>query len=710
MTAQQQLDPRVAAAFYGRFPRLNPAQEAALEPLLAGRNIVLSAGTGSGKTEAVVVPLVNRGWADAVRDGRTFILYICPTKALINDVANRLRPVLDTLGVRMAIRHGDRNELALAAKAHVLITTPESLNVLIASQEPCLKELRAIVIDEVHLLYNSQRGLQLAILLHRLRRLAGVSIQWAALSATVGRLDGIRDFLFGSQEQADLLAFPSERAIDAQIRFLPSETDLKVLISRLMEAPQRKLLVFANSRRGCEAVSGLLQGEPTLRDATFTHYSSLSPELRESTERQFAAAKRAICVATSTLEMGIDIGDIDAVVLYGAPSGVEYFLQRIGRGNRRSNQTNAICLPTTPVSSVREALIFATLVDLARAGRMPQAGPQQLYGAVGQQCLSFLQQREGSFTRIQDFCDELVALPHLNRAIIEGVLADLAAKGYCQHHGFKSQYGATDAFWELADQNLLFGNFPQGSQTVDLRHGKQLLGSVPRHNLIRARRGIILRFAGRRWSILRADARGLELEPTASRQHDIDLSYGGTGGDGLDTFIVQNLWLRLFSIVRDTSDMESATWARVSEHLAAMRLVCDIDSLPCVRTPGSVRYYTFGGKLLNRALAQWSGSTLVAATDVMLELDRPLDCATLPTTTESLLPTVRSLLTPSDKQTFFQQQLPVDLQEHEWSEAWLKDADIPQVLRRLQAAKVVNVAGHIFKFMDQQSTKSRAQH
>ena len=702
MTPLMQLDPRVAAAFYGRFPSLNLTQVAALEPLLAGRNVVLCAGTGSGKTEAVVAPIVHRGWTDAVRNGRTFVLYICPTKALINDVANRLRPVLESLGLHVAIRHGDRNELERVAKAHFVITTPESLNILIAAQLPWLREVRAIIIDEVHLVYNSQRGLQLALLLHRVRRLVGSPIQWAALSATVARLDGIRDFLFGPQEQADLLAFPSERSIVAQIRFLSCESDLLNLIKRLMEVPQRKLLVFANSRKVCETISGVLQGDPTLRGITFTHYSSLAPELRESTERQFAEAKRAVCVATSTLEMGIDIGDIDAVVLYGAPTGVENFLQRIGRGNRRSNQTNAICLPATPTSLVREALTFATIVDLARAGRMPQSEPKLLYGAVGQQCLSYLEQCEGAFTRVQEFCDEFAVLPHISRTTIEEVLAELAAKGYCQRHGFKNRYGATDALWELAEQYLLFGNFPQGSQTIDLRHGRQILGSVPRYNLGRVSRGTVLRFAGRLWSVLRSDRDGLEVEPTGARQHEVDILYGGTGREGLDTFLAQNLWLRLFSITQETSDMEHETWKRVAEQLSPIRQLCDVDSLPCMQTPRGMRYYTFGGKILNRALGQWSGSSSVSATDVMLELDRPLDCPALPVDVETLLPAVRSLLVPSEKQTFFQQQLPGNLQQIEWCEEWLKDAEIPKVLNRLRSAKVTYVPGNIFDFMDQE--------
>lgn len=700
MTPQDQLHPRVAAFFYGRFPRLHPAQQAALEPLLAGRNIVLSAGTGSGKTEAVVVPLISRGWLEAVRENRTFLLYICPTKALINDVAGRLRPIMDGLGLRLAIRHGDRNELDAGSKPHVLITTPESLNVMLSRREPCLKELQAMVIDEVHLLYNSQRGFHLSLLLHRLRRLKPGPIQWAALSATVARLDDIRDFLFGPSEPAELLGYPSARTIEAHIRLLPSDNAARAIFKRLMDAPHRKLLVFANSRRECEAVADMLQQEPALRSAVHTHYSSLSPELRESTEKEFASTGRAICVATSTLEMGIDIGDIDAVALWGCPHGVESFLQRIGRGNRRSHTTNAICLVTRSPSAIRDVLTFATLVHLARDGRMPLASAHHLYGAAGQQCLSILEQREGAFTRIQEFADELAALPHLDRPAVELVLAELASNGLCQRHGFKNQYGASDGLWELSEQGMLFGNFPLGSQTVDLRHGKRLLGSVPRLNLLRIHQGDVIRFAGRHWSISAIRPDGVHIEPSNTLHHDVELSYGGAGRDGLDPFLMNNIWAQIFSLTEQTSDMDQPTWKTLNQHLAAVRAVCTAESLPLARTPQGVRYYTFAGSSLNKVLARWAGGQALQITDAYIEIDHPVDWSGIPTTTLALLPAARPLAAPSGSQTIFQQKLPADFQERELSEAWLKDEEIPHVLHRLQKALQVPIRQGLFQFMN----------
>jgi len=695
----ESLHPRVGAAFYGRF-HMNPAQTAALESLLAGRNLVLSAGTGSGKTEAVVVPFVSRGWLEALREDRMFVLYVCPTKALVNDVAGRLRAKLDTIGVRVAVRHGDRNDLALAAKAHLLITTPESLGILLKTREPRLAEIRAVVVDEVHLLYNTQRGLQLAVQLQRLRKVVAQPFQWAALSATVADLGHIRDFFFGMQEPADFLAFPATRKIEAHIRVLDSLEVLRSLMAKLMDAPRRKLLLFANSRRVCEEISDVLQRDPSLQRATFTHYSSLSTELREACEREFTTASRAICVATSTLEMGIDIGDIDAVVLYGAPAGVESFLQRIGRGNRRSNQMCVVCVPSIGRTALREVVIFDALVNLGRAGRLAKTEPKHLYGAIGQQCMSVIEQRNGQFVSIQDFCDEIGTLPQAGRPVIETILAELASHEYCQRHGFKNRYGATDSFWELVDKGMTLSNFPQLSSTVDLRHRGRILGSVPRYNLFRLRAGTLVRFAGRQWRVVRLEPHNIDVEPAQGRNHSVDLSFGGTGGGGLDAFLATQVWRTLFSLTPQAGDFESETWERISPALTAIRATCTVEALPMVKTSGGVRYYTFAGRRMNEVIAAWSGRTQRLVSDISVQLDSPVDLSGLPADATAALPIARGLFAPSENQTFFQQHLPLALQVEEWCEDWLKDAEVDVTLARLRSAPVIEVANGLFDFME----------
>jgi ATP-dependent Lhr-like helicase len=318
---------------------------------------------------------------------------------------------------------------------------------------------------------------------------------------------------------------------------------------------------------------------------------------------------------------------------------------------------------------------------------------------MGQQCLSILEQREGAFTRIQDFADDLATLPHLDRPAVELILAELASKGLCQRHGYKNQYGASDGLWELSEQGMLFGNFPLGSRTVDLRHGKRLLGSVPRLNLLRVHQGDVIRFAGRRWSVSALRPDGVHIEPSNARRHDVDLSYGGSGRDGLDFFLTNNIWALIFTLTEQTSDMDHPTWEALNQCLAAVREACTADSLPLTRTPQGTRYYTFGGTALNKVLARWAGGQALHITDTYIEIDHSIDWSGIPMTTLDLLPAARPPAAPTGSQTLFQKNLPADFQERELSEAWLKDEEIPHVLHRLRAAAQVPVPEGLFQFM-----------
>ncbi len=137
------LERQVAAAFYGRFSSLRPAQDAAIQPLVSGQNVILSSGTGSGKTEAVVAPLLNRYWRQAVESDTLTILYIAPTKALANDLAKRLHAPLEALGLLVGVRHGDRDDLASGKTPHFLLTTPESLEVMLFRKDKALSSTGA---------------------------------------------------------------------------------------------------------------------------------------------------------------------------------------------------------------------------------------------------------------------------------------------------------------------------------------------------------------------------------------------------------------------------------------------------------------------------------------------------------------------------------------------------------------------------------------
>jgi len=681
------LESRVASAFYGRFSQLREAQTACIEPLLSGRNVVLTAGTGSGKTEAVVAPLVSKYWREAIRTDSLFLLYIAPTKALVNDLEKRLDLPLSAMNLRVGVRHGDRDDLRSGPVAHVLITTPESLDVMLFRKDAALESLRAVVLDEVHLLYNTQRGLQLSILLNRLRQRLHYPLQWAALSATIGDLSHIRDFLMGPDASADLLAFSAARSIDAQIRYIAAPRQLCSLVKRLTDRQNTKLLIFTNSRRECDVLAGLLQSDQSLRNCVFAHYSSLSPEVRVDTEQKFSAMRTAICVATSTLELGIDIGDIDAVLLWGVPSGVESFLQRIGRGNRRSNKANVICLiPADSKHVPIDALRFAALLDAARKGEMEVREPFELYGAIGQQCISIIASDNGRFTRVADLSELLKHKPYVRRDDVEAILAELAINGFLQRHGCKNQYGAAEELYRLVDLKMIYGNFGVGSQMVDLFHGGRHLGEVPAINLLRVRGRPRVRFTGKCWRVKNISREGIHLEPSRTARDVIDFSYGGSGIPS-DPHNANRGW-RLVHKDELDFDLFAKDLRQTMKHFRdELRRTCPQDEIPYLRSSEGICYLTFAGYLLNRAVGLYTQRSSFKADNLSLLVTSPIDWASIPSHPLGYEHIFHLLFEPSTKQSIYQKQLPLELQEREYLQNWLKDAEIRHILTRLVGAK-----------------------
>src|SRR5439155_22518842 len=337
------LSQRVGRAFYGRFSSLRSAQREAIDPILSGHDVLVLSRTGSGKTEAVLAPLIDRHAALIAEDPGCLILHISPTKALANDLLRRLETPIESLGLTVGIRHGDRNDLRRSRKPNLLVTTPESLDVMLSSREGAILSVRAVVLDEVHLTYNTQRGFQLAVLLRRLEQRVGHPLQVVGLSATVASASDIWGF-FRPGEHFTVIPEHETKSIDYHVCEAATPTDLVALLNRLTDGRRTKALLFANSRRECDRLASELRNATGFRDHIYVHHSSLSKEIRLEVERAFQEAATALCIATSTLELGIDVGDIDVVLLYGHPGGWDSFLQRIGRGNRRSHKSNVICV------------------------------------------------------------------------------------------------------------------------------------------------------------------------------------------------------------------------------------------------------------------------------------------------------------------------------------------------------------------------------
>lgn len=686
--ALRSLDREVASAFYGRFQELHEHQKAAIQPLLDGRDLILSSGTGSGKTEAVMAPLVSRYWDPLRRHSGVRLLYIAPTKALANDLEKRLGPPLSALGLRVGVRHGDRDDLLRVEKPCVVVTTPESLEVLLMRRDGALEDVLAVVVDEVHLLYNTQRGLQLAVLLHRLAQESRPH-QCAALSATIARPENVAAFLLGSDRAAHVvtLAFPGSRPIDALVRAPATAAEGIRLLHRALDGGNTKMLLFVDSRRAAEEVTaGLVQARVPGTEV-FTHYSSLSQELRLEVEQRFATAASAVCVATSTLELGIDIGDIDVVTLWGAPHGVEPFLQRIGRGNRRADKSNVLCLvPPGSDELVLQTLRFAALLDAARRGYLAQRAPHELWGAVVQQCLAIIAAGDGAYVRVTNLLDCFGSLDHVQRATLENVLQDLAEHGFLKAHGFKNRYGAGPELHRLKDLRMLYGNFPLGSQSVELRDGARRLGTVPRTNLLRLDVGACVRFGGSSWRVQKIRPDAVELRPFPGCREPIDFRYGAIGPSA-DTFTTNLMWEMLHKGELVPGDFGKREYRLLNELGGSVRELCDAAAIPVTAATGGYTYLTFAGGKLNQAICLLAGQEEAAVSDVGITTRRPVDWQAVPESPTQLARAFGVMVGDEREETVFQSLLPHELRLREASEAWLKDTAVTQVLTRLHGGR-----------------------
>ncbi len=384
---------------------LRPLQKAAVHPLMDGEDAVLLAPTAGGKTEAATFPLLS-----AMREKRwtgTSVLYLAPLKALLNNLVHRVDSYAQWLGRRAALWHGDTPE-SVRRRIRIespdfLLTTPESLEAMLISVKTdharMLGRVRAVVIDEVHAFAGDDRGWHLLAVLERLERLAGHRIQRIGLSATVGNPDALLTWLQGAHPADRLgrvvapgVTLPAtisttsstelpRPAGEVELDYVGSLANAAKVISALHQGEKR--LVFCDSRKQVEELGAALRA----RDVTvFLSHASLSTDERARSEQAFAEARDCVIVSTSTLELGIDVGDLDRVIQIDSPSTVASFLQRIGRTGRRAGTSrNCLFLATRPDALLQAA---GLLTLWARGWVEPVTPPPSPRHLVAQQLLA----------------------------------------------------------------------------------------------------------------------------------------------------------------------------------------------------------------------------------------------------------------------------------------------------------------------------------
>lgn len=373
---------------------LRPLQQSAVGPVTRGEDCLLLAPTAGGKTEAAMLPLLSRmqneNWTGIS------VLYLCPLKALLNNLQPRLDGYTSWLGRRARTWHGDTTATARRAilndRPDVLLTTPESLEAMLVSARvdphDTLSTVRAVVVDEIHAFAGDDRGVHLRSVLDRVARLAGHPVQRIGLSATVGNPDELLHWLQGPSDAVGRVITPDLQPVrspavgpsgTAVVRGgQPADTSVTVDYVGSMEnaatvivALHRgdKKLIFVDSRRDAEHLAAAIN-ESGVR--AFVSHSSLSAQERHRTEAAFAETTNCVIVATSTLELGIDVGDVDGIVQIGSPDTVASFLQRLGRSGRRAGTTRSMLFLCPDEDAVH---IACALLLLWREGYVEPISP-----------------------------------------------------------------------------------------------------------------------------------------------------------------------------------------------------------------------------------------------------------------------------------------------------------------------------------------------
>ncbi|MHA1795350.1 MAG: DEAD/DEAH box helicase [Promethearchaeota archaeon] len=329
------------------------AQKISIPEIMKEKNVLIIAGTGVGKTESAMLPLMDK--VSKNKNQPIALLYITPMRSLNRDLLDRLKWWAKKLDLDISVRHGDTSESERASQResppHILITTPESLGALLVGRKmrEHLKNIRYVIIDEVHELVENKRGVQLTLLLERLRELAG-NFQRIALSATVGSPKKVSEFIGGAKiiqaEQNKKYEIRVECPAPRKKDFLLAEEVMSkpstiARLNRIIELinSHQSILVFSNTRETSEILSSRIK--KINKDIKMeVHHGSLSRESRIRSERNFKNNILQSLICTSSLELGIDIGTIDQVIQYLSPRKVSKFIQRIGRSGHQIGKTS----------------------------------------------------------------------------------------------------------------------------------------------------------------------------------------------------------------------------------------------------------------------------------------------------------------------------------------------------------------------------------
>lgn len=565
--------PAVQRWFDGVFAAPTPAQLQAWPAIQSGRHTLVAAPTGSGKTLtaflAALDALVREGLAagGALPD-QTRVLYVSPLKALSNDIHLNLeaplagiRAQLVELGlpdvaIRTAVRTGDtpQRERAAARKLppHVLVTTPESLYVLLGSESgrASLRHVRTVIVDEIHAVAASKRGSHLALTLERLQHLCEQPPTRIGLSATQKPIEQVARFLVGTRnvhgDTPDCaivdIGYTRQRDLALELPPTPlsavmSGDQLQQVHERLAQLVRehRTTLVFVNTRRMAERVTRHL-GELLGKEAVAAHHGSLARDARLLAEKRLKAGQLQVLVATASLELGLDIGDVDLVCQIGSPRSIATFLQRAGRsGHAVGGTPKARLFP----QSRDELVECAALLDAVRRGELDALhlleAPRDV---LAQQIVAETASEDWDEDALFDLVRGAWPYARLARAEFDAVVRMLS-EGFTTRHGQRAGYVHRDAVNGRLRQRrgarmtalTSGGTIPEtGDYSVVLEPQVDTIGTVNEDFAVESLAGDVFQLGNTSYRILRVEPGRVRVEDARGAAPNIPFWIGEAPG------------------------------------------------------------------------------------------------------------------------------------------------------------------------------------
>jgi ATP-dependent helicase Lhr and Lhr-like helicase len=569
MSVLDTFHPAVAAWFSRSFDAPTDAQVSAWPALQRGRHVLVAAPTGSGKTFAAFLAAIDQLVKEGLRaplPDETRVLYVSPLKALSNDIQrnleaplNGIREELAALGlpdveVRAVVRTGDTTQSERAGMRrrapHIVVTTPESLYILLGSQSgrDMLSTCRTVIVDEIHAIAGNKRGAHLALSLERLQALTG-GLTRIGLSATQRPIEEVARFLTGaSEEPCTIVDSGHSRRRDLALEVPPSPLEAVMsgevwtqVYDRLaaLVAEHRTTLVFVNTRRMVERVARHLS-ERVGEEHVGAHHGSLSKERRLNAEQRLKRGELKVLVATASLELGIDIGDVDLVCQIGSTRSINSFLQRVGRAGHSVGGTSKGRL--FPLS--RDELVECTaLLEAVRGGELDRLKiPENSLDVLAQQITAEVAAREWPEDELFSLMRRAYPYRHLTREDFDACVRMLA-EGFSTRRGRRGALLHHDAVNKMlrARKGARLTAITSGGAIPDnadyrvmLEPESILVGSVNEDFAVESLQGDIFQLGNTSYKILRVERGTVRVEDAHGQPPSIPFWLGEAPGRSME--------------------------------------------------------------------------------------------------------------------------------------------------------------------------------